>query len=172
MSWSAPVIHSTGDVVTASDWNIDSNDLTFLDGLLTGLDQFQVHLGTAVSINNNTFTTVAYDTVDSDTASGWSATTHTYTVQTAGMWNIGILMRWASNSTGNRGTQLAINGAGTPNIFPANLDPSSIGRQIVSVSLLLGVGDTVTVQGFQTSGSALNTGAGKNIVQLAGVRVI
>lgn len=30
MAWSAPVIHAVGDILTASDWNITSNDLVFL----------------------------------------------------------------------------------------------------------------------------------------------
>ena len=32
MAWTTPVIHSVGDVLTASDWNISSNDLSFLSG--------------------------------------------------------------------------------------------------------------------------------------------
>lgn len=32
MAWSTPVVHSVGDILTASDWNISSNDLTFLAG--------------------------------------------------------------------------------------------------------------------------------------------
>lgn len=30
MAWSAPIIHAVGDVLTASDWNITSNDVSFL----------------------------------------------------------------------------------------------------------------------------------------------
>lgn len=32
MAWSAPVTHVTGYVVTASDWNVNVNDLLFLYG--------------------------------------------------------------------------------------------------------------------------------------------
>lgn len=30
MAWTTPIIHSVGDILTASDWNITSNDLSFL----------------------------------------------------------------------------------------------------------------------------------------------
>lgn len=33
--WSTPVIHATGDVVSAGDWNINSDDLLYLDGTIT-----------------------------------------------------------------------------------------------------------------------------------------
>lgn len=32
MAWSAPIVHSVGDILTASDWNISSNDISFLGG--------------------------------------------------------------------------------------------------------------------------------------------
>ena len=32
MAWVTPVIHAVGDILTASDWNIGSNDQTFLSG--------------------------------------------------------------------------------------------------------------------------------------------
>lgn len=32
MSWVTPILHSVGDVLSAGDWNIGSNDLTFLYG--------------------------------------------------------------------------------------------------------------------------------------------
>lgn len=30
MSWATPILHAVGDVLSSSDWNITSNDLTFL----------------------------------------------------------------------------------------------------------------------------------------------
>lgn len=30
MSWATPILHSVGDVLTASDWNLTSNDLSYL----------------------------------------------------------------------------------------------------------------------------------------------
>ena len=35
MAWTTPVIHAVGDVLTASDWNISSNDLIYLYGDLS-----------------------------------------------------------------------------------------------------------------------------------------
>jgi hypothetical protein len=32
MAWATPIIHAVGDILTASDWNISSNDLSFLAG--------------------------------------------------------------------------------------------------------------------------------------------
>lgn len=32
MAWTTPILHSVGDVLTASDWNITSNDVSFLAG--------------------------------------------------------------------------------------------------------------------------------------------
>lgn len=36
MAWVTPIIHSVGDILTASDWNISSNDLSFLGGAVGG----------------------------------------------------------------------------------------------------------------------------------------
>jgi hypothetical protein len=35
VAWATPVTHSVGDVLTASDWNISSNDISFLAGTAT-----------------------------------------------------------------------------------------------------------------------------------------
>lgn len=48
MAWATPVIHAVSDILTASDWNIGSNDLSFLGGA-TGAVIATQQTGTGVS---------------------------------------------------------------------------------------------------------------------------
>ena len=53
MAWATPIIHAVGDILTASDWNITSNDLSFLGDLQTAF------VGTTESTTSSTFTNLA-----------------------------------------------------------------------------------------------------------------
>ena len=58
MAWTAPVIHSVGDVLTASDWNISSNDLTYLRARTLG--QTSTTSSTANTTTSVTWLTQAF----------------------------------------------------------------------------------------------------------------
>ena len=53
MAWVTPIIHSVGDILTASDWNISSGDLAFL-GNATGNV-----IGTSEGTTSSTYTDLA-----------------------------------------------------------------------------------------------------------------
>lgn len=167
MGWTTPVTRSTGFVVTSTDWNAVENNLTYL----YQRPQFQVHLSAAQSISNNLSTVCNFDVVDIDTSSGWSASTHKYTVPTGegGMWLLNADMSWASNSSGSRGVFIITPSGAFDNWMAATTDGN--GRAASSGLCLLSALDQVYVQVFQTSGGALNTGSGVQNVQFSGIRV-
>lgn len=136
-------------------------------------DQFVVYLASAQPVTNAAATTVAFDTVLEDTAAGWSASTHKYTIPTAGLWMFNATMNWAANTTGTRGVAIAATTLGiAPFIFvQASADPASAGRATTSMLQILDAGETMFVQAFQSSGGSLNTATGRGAVCFSGVRV-
>lgn len=53
MAWSAPIIHAVGDILSASDWNISSNDLSFLASTTSA------SIATSQPTNSTSFTDLA-----------------------------------------------------------------------------------------------------------------
>jgi hypothetical protein len=131
---------------------------------------FQVYLANAVVIPNMSTTVMPYDTVSADTASGWSAATHTYTIPAgeSGLWLFSATMQWAANSTGTRG--VSING-NVWHFSPSSSDPGSVGREEVSYLGYFTAGQTANVSVYQSSGGALNTGSGFPVVAFSGARI-
>lgn len=165
MAWSTPIIHATGDIVTASDWNVSSNDLSYL----YQRPQFQVHLTTGVSIPNGAATLVQYDTVDEDNFAGWSTINHQYTIPSGegGMWLFTACQQWASNATGVRAIQF-VGVAGNPFSFmSAAVD--AFGRQVASEAFVITAGQNFFINAYQTSGGALSLA--NSTCLFSGVRV-
>lgn len=138
--------------------------------------QFQVHLASAQSVANGATATINLDTVDTDPAGGWSASTHLYTIPAGagGLWQFTALIRWATNTTGVRCLIIAGGGGLSLNAFnwiTAADDVGGVGRMSVATTALVSAGNSVGLQALQTSGGSLSTGTGVGAVQLSGVRV-
>lgn len=120
---------------------------------------FQVKQAVAQSIPNNTITTLTYDTVIYDSHSGWSNSTHVYTVQVAGWYWVSMQIELDSNSTGIRTCRLNQNGTGST-ILIHTMTPNAIGDSsglYLTGPVKCAIGDTLKVELVQTSGGALGT---------------
>ncbi len=141
----------------------DTNMRRFYNGTkwvsnITAVPGVVVSKGTA-SITNNSLTTISWDSELSDPFNMWSSGSG-ITIPYAGVWIVGLSIRWASQTTaaGLRGAQIYVNGA------EANLTytpmTSSFNSTNVMTSLVhpmvLAASDVLDGRAFQTSGGALN----------------
>lgn len=167
MSFVTPPTQSSGYLVLNTDWNTLVNDLIFLNTP----PQFQVHMATAVSIPNNATTNVNFDTVDIDNASNWNATTHQYTIGTAGLWLFTGSLIFANNSTGVREISFGGTlGQTAQNAVTAATD--AFGRcNVAAIAHVAGTTSTIALNALQTSGAALNTGTGAGAIFLSGCKI-
>jgi hypothetical protein len=119
----------------------------------------------AQSIPNNTWTSMTLDTTVVDSYGGHSNVTNNsrYTAQVAGWYLCCGTTGFVANATGFRQVRLAKNGAQvTFSVATLPTVSASVATVMVTPTLeiFLNVGDYLEVQGFQTSGGALNsTGA-------------
>lgn len=118
----------------------------------------------AQSITSSTWTSItltATGTQAYDNYSGHSNSTNTsrYTAPITGWYTVAGVVSFAQNGTGERGSRLAINGtsvSGTAG-FVAALSSNVTSVVTATRDIFLNLNDYVEVQGWQTSGGALNT---------------
>jgi hypothetical protein len=117
----------------------------------------------AQSITTGTWTDITFDTEDVDSDGGHSTVTNTarYMATTAGWYLVSGAIDWAANaSVVRRGARWAVNGTvinGSENVGPGSASQvcTAVARTIKV--FLNGTTDYVTLQGFQDTGSSLNT---------------
>lgn len=166
MSYNTPPTFSSGATLTAAQLNTLGDDIVALKGLSEGasLSGFAVTRLAATSINDSTWTAINF-TAETLDAGGWfpgTGTTGTvpasaipsgYTKITA----LALLSsEWASNATGTRQLRVNVNGS----VVRTLKGPSLSGDTTVVLGTILitdlVAGDTITMDGYQSSGGALN----------------
>lgn len=131
-----------GDNVYASDTNN-----------ITDRARFECNFGTP-SIANNTVSTLTPSAANVNVGSMWSSGTD-ITVPSAGEYEIGVVLRYATNATNFRQTRIQVNGSEYMQwTFPAvtgfNTTISGVIRIVLAAS------DKVSFAAFQNSGGALS----------------
>lgn len=147
-----------GQFETAAWWNAQVRDLGIL---LLGAPLFVGTQAVTQSFANNTFAPVTLDTESYDTVGGHSTTSNTdrYTCQVPGVYFLTGTVCFAPGGTGARGAKFQLNGgmvAGSEQLVA----PCSVACSSVSANpsyVRLGLGDYVSLYGFQNGGSALST---------------
>ncbi|MEU6347230.1 hypothetical protein ABZ883_40560 [Streptomyces sp. NPDC046977] len=164
MPRTVPVIatETPGLVVTSALWNaaVKAMGDFLMGGGSNGVPRFQGYQGSAQSLSTATFTSITLDqeTIDSD--GGHSTTTNPsrYVIQVPGTYFLLGEACFPSNATGNRGSRLQVNGANVQGA--ATMIPTASGNACgapAGALVALNAGDYVEIQGFQSSGGALNT---------------
>ena len=118
----------------------------------------------AQSIPTGAWTSVTLTATGSqayDNYGGHSNSTNTsrYVAQVAGWYTVSGVVAFAANGTGERGARLAVNGSsvsGAAELIAA-LSTNATAIATPTRDIPLAIGDFVEVQGWQTSGGALNT---------------
>lgn len=167
MGRTAPTIasESPGNILTGALWNSNIKAMgDFLLGASTnGVPRFRGYATTAQSLADGTWTSLTIDTevYDSDNGHSTSSNTSRYVVQAPGTYLISGGCGFAGNNTGNRAVRLTVNGVSIAGSFvktPTANSSNTTGLVTVGHAVCL-AGDYVEVQGWQSSGAALNTTA-------------
>lgn len=165
MAWTDPPTFSNGVTLTASQLNQYLRDnLNYLKGIVDGVTFSAVQLN---RVTNQSFTSgaaanITWTAEAFDYGAWWSSGT-TITVPSgaipAGYTSVGLLifgrLQWEANGTGVRRVRLYKNGvqfgSRTLGAVTGDVTDNQITEMVTVVS-----GDLITVEGYQTSGGALN----------------
>lgn len=120
----------------------------------------RVYNSADISVADNTFQSLTFDSERFDTDSIHSTSTNTgrLTCNTAGKYIIVGNVLWDTNASGRRGLRIRANGASTIGFHQyENVPDSAINPvQIVTTIYALAIDDYVQLQAFQNSGGSLN----------------
>lgn len=155
MPYTTPTTRSTGNLITAANWN---TDLVENIKFLANPPACRVYHNAAQSIPHNTPTILAFNSerFDTDTMHDTATNNSRITIKTAGLFHVQANVEWASaggNST--RLVTLLLNGATT--IGQAQIDGAT-GTQAMLVSSLykFAVNDYIQVRVYHFQGGAVN----------------
>lgn len=159
-----PVLPSEvpGNYQTGALWNAGPKALA---DWATAQPVFIGYQATAQSIPNAVFTAFNIDTEVLDSDGGHSTVTNTsrYTATVPGVYLVIGSSGWVGNTAGLRRVRIALNGTailGSGVGVDAHAASSSVtGHQSSTFVQMNGTTDYIEVQGYQTSGAALNTNA-------------
>lgn len=120
----------------------------------------------AQSIPNGAYTKATFGTVVAWREMGVNAAAGTLTVTRAGAYLIAGAVCYAANATGVRYATLAVNAA---TLRLASVPGFTGGQPTPTVSAILNltVGDVITLEAYQSSGAALNTGNPSHLTNLS-----
>lgn len=122
---------------------------------------------TVQSIPNNAFTDITMDATTVDSYGGHSNVTNParYTAQVTGWYLASGSVSFSGNSTGARFARLAIGGTSVTGSESSSAPngTTDVGVSTPAILIYLPAGSYVTVQGLQSSGSALNTFVGSDL---------
>jgi hypothetical protein len=160
---SATLDKATGATIDETMTDALASNLYHLGGTTGHIGCSAFH-GTSHSVANTTLTTLAlsgerYDTDPNGAIHDTVTNNSRLTCRTAGVYLILGQVTWISNATGLR--RLHILGNGTTNYAIVTQNPvtGENHSMMISTLLLMAAGDYVELQGYQSSGGALSTGA-------------
>ncbi|MFE9127107.1 hypothetical protein ACFYOF_17080 [Streptomyces sp. NPDC007148] len=161
MARSVPTVASEvpGNFLTGALWNAGPKAL---GDWSTSQPIFIGYQSTVQSIPNNAWTSFTIDTEILDSDGGHSTTTNTsrYTATVPGVYLVFGTSGYVSNTTGLRRARIALNGSpviGAGMGSDTHAASGAIGEFVGSLVPMNGTTDFVEVQGYQTSGGALNS---------------
>jgi hypothetical protein len=153
---------TAGEIVTAAYFNSNIRDS---GNFLIAVPFAELRATTVQSVVASTFVAIGMDASDVDTDGGHSNVTNNsrYTGKTAGWFQVSGGVGFIANAAGQRGCQWAKNGTainGSGGFMPFSASTGSFPAWVIPRTKhvqLNGSTDYVELQGFQTSGGALNT---------------
>jgi len=148
----------TTPIIGAQGYNTTYGGVEVYNGsawdLITGGPAFSAYSTTAISISNNSFTKVTFDTKEFDTNTCYSTSTGRFTPTVAGYYQINSNV--GCSSSAERGLSIYKNGSQYKN----GMDVSGWSASISTVMYLNGTTDYIEMYFYQASGSTQTTYAG------------
>jgi hypothetical protein len=150
---------SVGDLASATVLNTELRDVA---NFLLNPPIFVGRQSAAQSIATSTFVPITFDVEEIDSYGGHASSQSRYTAQVAGWYHVLGIVQWAVNATGRRACGLFTNGATRVRQTECVTVTVASGTttNIAETDLYLAVGDYVEIEGWQSSGGALNTSSG------------
>lgn len=151
-SWTAPVTHASGDVLAVTDWNGVASDCTFL----YEAPYIRVYDSAGTSLTNNTFTQVSLGGTTTS-GYGWSVSGNNIVAPLTGIY----WAAWGVNTDFSASAYLLASLFLDASRYADGVwdytsgEASSTGATLLAASATNGIG----LYGYQTSGSAVTTGA-------------
>lgn len=130
-----------------------------------------IYRGATQSIANATATKITLNTLSFDTSGAADITTNNrININTSGVYQVSASVSWATNSTGDRGTYIYLNGS---QVALSEAQANGVTASVIPcyMSLSLKAGDFIELYGVQGSGGSLNANGGSGATFLSVTRV-
>ena len=165
-SWTA------GDDATAARMQSLTTGILFnLGGAAGRKPTFAAYNATGPSVATGTYTSLKMDTILEDTDSAYNASTGIYTAVTPGFYLFVATTKWATSTAGARFILINSTGSLTAAVDDVTAGSDGLGRVGATIITRLAVGQTVSLQAYQSSGGALSLTAGAGATTMAGFLV-
>lgn len=162
MAYSTPPTKSTGDTLTAADWN------SYVRGNFETVGKppyAWLYRTSDLSVANATFTGVNWQATS--VLTGMTQTGGTVTVLEAGIYRVQVLISWNASAYGERkirifkGAAVQHEGHFSPYFSTsAGVDGTGIQNHNLVMDVSCAANDTISVQAYQSSGGALTLRSG------------
>lgn len=113
-------------------------------------------------------TLISFDSEEFDNSAMFSPTSTSITIQNDGVYAVTCYVEWAANATGYRGVDIYVNGVVSSGITTAIGTAAATTRMTATNQFLLTVGDVLTFNCIQNSGSSLNITARAGVTRITG----
>lgn len=135
--WVHPTLEADADLNAKIDVQLNALRTKMLAVPGSGMDHLYVVLRAAVTLANP----IPFDTVVTDSASAWNASTHVYTVPHGGLWMVEAQIRYNSAIFGN----VNINGLSDARHAPNGITQVGGGSRIGATVWRIAAGATISV---------------------------
>jgi hypothetical protein len=154
-----PRTWSVGDLADATMLNTEIRDVA---NFLLNPPIFVGRQSVAQSMPTSAYAAITLDVEEVDSYGGHATNQSRYTAQVAGWYHVLGIVQWAVNATGRRACGLFVNGTNRVRQTECVTVTTAVGTttNIAETELYLNVSDYVEIQGWQSSGAALNTSSG------------
>jgi hypothetical protein len=157
-SWTAPVTHVTGDILSVSDWNGIANNETFL----YQAPYILAYNSTATSITSSTYTQVTLGGLIAS-GYGWTVASNNLVVPLTGVYSVEFAITYTPFSTASEAQGYVFhNGSGvltsSSEFLSSSYDVTSAGSGLI----LCAANDTLALYGLQQAASSIQTSAASN----------
>lgn len=163
MSYTTPTTRSTGNSISAAQWNTDMVDnIKWLAGDTSGKPSCRVYNSANIALTTGVITVLTFDSETWDNGGCHSTSSNTSRITipsgSSGLWDIGATVQFAANATGSRAVSFIINGGANP-LARHEITVNGAGNDTsinISTTWLFAVGDYIECTAFQSSGGNLN----------------
>lgn len=155
MAWTAFPTWVVGQVSTASDWNtyVAANG-----NFLATPPIARVYRNSALTATSSANTLMPYDTVSFDSVSGFSVSTHLYTVAVAGTYSLIVGLGWTSVADTTEYVAFTYHNGAQTNFIEATAGATVNAVAQCQDFIVCIVGDTLSGQYYISAADAFNVG--------------